>query len=162
MAYPTVLLTGATGFIGGATAAELLLRRPDCRLLLLVRAASVAAAQKRLRDALARFADAALFEAALERCGIVCGDLTEPATLADARLDDVTHALHLAANTSFRSVRSVRHTNILGTLALAHRLRRVAGLCRFVFVGTAYICGANPPRLVHEDDYPRAEVRKPS
>ncbi len=79
-------------------------------------------------------------------------------TLADPPLDQATHVLHLAANTSFRSVRSVRHTNILGTLALAHRMRYVRGLQRFLYVGTAYICGANPPRIVHEDDYPRFNV----
>src|SRR5439155_18127967 len=58
-----------------------------------------------------------------------------------------------------RSVRRVRATNILGTLALAHRMRRVPGLVRFLHVGTAFICGANPPCTVYEDDYPRPEVR---
>jgi nucleoside-diphosphate-sugar epimerase len=34
----------------------------------------------------------------------------------------------------------------------------VRGLQRFVHVSTAYICGANPPPVVQEDDYPRPEV----
>jgi nucleoside-diphosphate-sugar epimerase len=159
MAIPTVLLTGATGFIGGATATELLVRHAPCRLLLLVRTPCMAGAQTRVRDSLGRFADPVVLESALERCAILCGDLTEASTLADPRLDQVTHVLHLAANTSFRSVRSVRHTNILGTLALVHRMRRVSTLERFVYVSTAYICGANPPPVVYEDDYPRPDVR---
>lgn len=159
MACPTILLTGATGFIGGATAVELLLRHPACRLLFIVRGDNTEHAAARLRTSLTRFVDFGLMESALGRCVTMCGDLTNPATLADPRLDQATHVLHLAANTSFRSVRGVRHTNIVGTLALAHRMRRVRGLRRFLYVGTAYICGANAPSIVHEDDNPRFDVR---
>jgi len=67
--------------------------------------------------------------------------------------------LHLASSTSFRSVRGVRHTNIFGALALAHRMRRVPRLQRFLYVGTAYICGEESDRIVHEDDFPRYGVR---
>jgi nucleoside-diphosphate-sugar epimerase len=70
----------------------------------------------------------------------------------------VSHVIHLAANTSFRSVRSVRRVNILGTLALAHRFRRCANLQRFVHVGTAYICGDHPSRVIFEDDAPNDAV----
>lgn len=159
MSVPSVLVTGATGFLGGAAVARLLQSYPDCRTLLLVRADTLAAAAARVRRSLTRFADLADLEPALGRCAVLCGDVTDVQALADPRLDGVTHALHLAANTSFRSVRGVRHTNILGTLALAHRLRRAPRLERFLYVGTAYICGAAAPRLVREDDYPRPDVR---
>jgi nucleoside-diphosphate-sugar epimerase len=159
MTEPTILITGATGFIGGATAAQLLLRPAPGRVLLLARGATQEQAEGRVRKSLARFADAGLLEPALRRCEVLRGDLTDPEALADPRLDRVTHVLHLAANTSFRSVRAVRHTNILGALALAHRMRRVPGLVRFLYVGTAYVCGAEPPRVVREDDYPRPDVR---
>jgi nucleoside-diphosphate-sugar epimerase len=175
MTVPTILITGATGFIGGATAAQLLLRPEPCRVLLLVRAETPGQAEARAGKSLGRFAGADLLEPALRRCEVLRGDLTDPQALADPRLDDVTHVLHLAANTSFRSdplmypsylyntsfrsVRAVRHTNILGTLALAHRMRRAPGLVRFLYVGTAYVCGAEPPRVVREDDYPRPDVR---
>jgi nucleoside-diphosphate-sugar epimerase len=156
MAAPTILLTGGTGFLGGAVAVELLREHPGCRLLLLVRAPTPGQALVRLRQSLARFA---FLEPAHGRCDILCADLTDPVTWTDPRLDEVTHVLHLAANTSFRSVGGVRHTNILGTLALAHRMRRVAALERFVYVSTAYLCGTDPPPLVQEDDYPRRGVR---
>lgn len=159
MSPPLVLVTGATGFIGGAAVTQILLSEPACRLLLLVRGDSQDIAEVRLRRSLSRFADLALLEPALSRCEVIGGDLTDRTSLADPRLDKVTHVLHLAANTSFRSVRSVRHTNILGTLTLAHRMRRVPGLQRFLYVGTAFICGAEAGRIVHEDDYPRPNVR---
>jgi nucleoside-diphosphate-sugar epimerase len=163
---PTVLLTGVTGFVGGATAVELLLRYPDCRLLLMIRAGPTESAEERLRRSLARFTDLSFTPVVdpsgshlLRRWEILRGDLTDPRAMADPRLDQVTHVLHLAANTSFRSVRAVRQTNILGTLALAHRMRRVHGLERFLYVGTAYICGANAPPVVQEDDYPHFNVQ---
>jgi nucleoside-diphosphate-sugar epimerase len=159
MTLPTVLLTGATGFLGGAAGVELLRRQPACRLFLLVRGDTPEVAEERVRRSLARFAERAFLEDVFCRCTPIPGDLTDPATLADPRLDQVTHVLHLAANTSFRSVRAVRHANILGALALAHRMRRAPSLERFLHVGTAYICGTNPPRLVQEDDYPRLDVQ---
>jgi nucleoside-diphosphate-sugar epimerase len=159
MKAPTLLLTGATGFIGGATLAQLLQSRPDCRVVLLVRGESLAAAVARVRRSLSRFLEPADVESGLGSCEVIWGDLTEPATLTNACLDQVTHVLHLASNTSFRSVRGVRHTNILGALTLAHRMRRVPGLARFLYVGTAYICGEESERIVREDDFPRYGVR---
>src|SRR5262249_22971647 len=50
--------------------------------------------------------------------------------------------------------RSVRRVNVLGTLALAHRFRRCGDLERFLHVGTAYICGDHPSRIIFEDDAP--------
>jgi nucleoside-diphosphate-sugar epimerase/glutathionylspermidine synthase len=155
---PIIFITGATGFIGGATAA-LLLRRPEAgRLLLLLRGTSEAAAASRLRQSLARFSDD-LSESVLRRCDVILGDLTEPDTLADPRLDEVTHVLHLAGSTSLLSVRGVRQTNVEGTLALASRLRQMPRLDRFLHVGTAYICGSKPPALVRESDYPQTNVQ---
>jgi nucleoside-diphosphate-sugar epimerase len=179
MNSPKVLLTDATGFIGGATLAQLLQGHPQCQVLLLVRGATVSAAANRVRQSLGRFIEPVLLEPALDQCQILCGDLTDPTCLDQPRfhevsrvlhsatdkslspvgLEDVTHVLHLASNTSFRSVRGVRHTNILGALTLAHRMRRVPGLQRFLYVGTAYICGAESERVVREDDFPHFGAR---
>ncbi|MBI3863388.1 MAG: SDR family oxidoreductase [Planctomycetia bacterium] len=196
MANATILLTGATGFIGGATLAHLLETRPDCRLLILARGDDPSVAALRVQQSLGRFVDLKSMAGPLLSCWVVPGDLTDPECLSDERLgaavrlgeqpagaavqssirdapsrdadaasichggdpprlDDVTHVLHLASNTSFRSVRGVRHTNILGTLTLAHRLRRVAGLQRFLFVSTAYLCGDIRNSVVAEDDSPQ-------
>lgn len=179
MTTPTVLLTGATGFIGGATLARLLESRPDCRVLLLARDRGSESATVRVLKSLARFIGPEQAAVALRSCEVIPADLTNPASLgasqldsathvlhlasekklAAERLDDVTHVLHLASNTSFRSIRGVRHTNILGAMALAHRMRRIPGLERFLYVGTAYICGDNSEPVVREDMYPRLQAR---
>jgi nucleoside-diphosphate-sugar epimerase len=179
MTAPTILLTGATGFIGGATLARLLETRPDCRVLLLARDRGPESAAQRVQQSLARFIGAERAANALRSCEVIPADLTNPASLGTSRLDeathvlhvasekslaserlsDVTHVLHLASNTSLRSVRSVRHTNILGALALAHRMRRARRLERFLYVGTAYICGEGPESVVREDMYPRLNAR---
>ncbi len=154
----TILVTGATGFVGGAVAAELLQRPDVARVILLIRAATQAAALERAKRSVARFGDL-VSERAWQRCEVLAGDLTEPATLADPRLERVTHVLHAAGDTSLRSVRRVRDTNIAGTLALARRLAHAPRLVRFLHVGTAYICGAGPPAVVHEEDYPAPAAR---
>jgi nucleoside-diphosphate-sugar epimerase len=179
MADPTVLLTGSTGFIGGATLARLLETRPGCRVLLLARDRGPESAAERVRRSLARFVGADKVDAMLQSCEVIPGDLTNPLTLGTSRLDEATHVLHLASrkklagekldevshvlhlasNTNFRSVRGVRHTNILGTLALAHRMRHAPKLQRFVYVGTSYVCGDNSQRVVHEDMFPRLNAR---
>lgn len=154
----TILVTGATGFLGGAAAALLLQRPKIGRVFLLIRGATPAAALERAKRSLARFGDP-IPDQAWQRCEVLAGDLTEPATLTDPRLEQVTHVLHAAGDTSLRSVRRVRDTNIAGTLALARRMRQASRLVRFLHVGTAYICGAEPPSLVHEEDYPAPTAR---
>lgn len=159
MQIPTVLLTGATGFIGGCVLGKLIEARPDCRVLLFARHQGAQSAAQRLRRSLERFIGGEQAEATLRSCEIITGDLTDSSSLANPRLDEVTHVLHVASNTSMRSVRTVRHTNVLGALSLAHRMRRVAGLKRFLYVGTAYICGQSSESLVHEDMFPRLDAR---
>jgi nucleoside-diphosphate-sugar epimerase len=166
-----VLVTGATGFIGGAVALQLL-EQPPGPLVFLVRAASASEARQRLRASVARFVAPAVpssgaaapappalptaVEAALADARVFAADLTDAGSLTDPSLDAVTHALHLAANTSFRSVRGVRRCNIDGTLTLVERLLRAPRLARFLYVSTAYLCGANPPAVVHESAFPQA------
>lgn len=179
MAGPVVLLTGATGFIGGATLARLLEFRPECRVLLLARDRRSETAADRIQRSLERFVTPERARAGLQSCEVIRGDLTDPSTLGIRRLDDathvihlasekklaaqclddVTHVLHLASNTNLRSARGVRHTNVFGALTLAHRMRRVPELQRFLYVGTSYICGESSERVVCEDMYPRLRAR---
>src|ERR1041385_4300703 len=62
LTVPTLLITGATGFLGGAAVAQFLQSRPDLRILLLLRGDSHAHAKQRLHQSLARFADLATLE----------------------------------------------------------------------------------------------------
>jgi nucleoside-diphosphate-sugar epimerase len=119
----------------------------DLPLLALVRAQSPADARHRLTANLRRHGQRTL----PSNWEVVLGDLDQ---LGGLDLDATTHVLHLAACTSFRSVRRVRHVNLEGTKALALALRRARRLQRFVMVSTAYISGDRAPAMIHEDSYP--------
>ncbi|MBI3504822.1 MAG: SDR family oxidoreductase [Proteobacteria bacterium] len=150
----TILLTGATGFLGGAVLAEGLSTRLAERWVCIVRGKSDIEAHARVRKNLALFLGEDAVDAALERVEIVRGDITDSSVLAGARFDAVTEILHLAADTSYRSRENNRLVNVGGTRAIAERARRMPGLRRFIYSGTAMICGRNAGPVVREDDSP--------
>jgi nucleoside-diphosphate-sugar epimerase len=154
MSAPLVLVTGATGFIGGAVLVRLFAEAAPPRIAVLVRAPSQAAAEERLHASLARFFGAQPASRAVSSLAFLTGDLSDPGSYERPLLDEITHVLHAGACTSFRSQRRVREANVLGALALAHRMRRAPRLRRFLHVGTAYCCGDHPATVVHEDDAP--------
>jgi nucleoside-diphosphate-sugar epimerase len=156
---PTILVTGATGFLGGALAADLLATQDWSHVLLLVRAEDPSHAYQRAIRSLARFtSDIALLEK-LKPEQVIAGDFTQPeGFIGDARLSGIKRVVHCAALTSFGANTRVFTTNVDGTLRFAHNIRQVASIERFLHVSTAMICGDNPGRLVREDDYPRARV----
>ena len=140
-----ILLTGATGFLGG----ELLARyaeRPSRPVYVLVRAASDEEASARIERTLAWL------------CGFgagpnviaVRGDLTQPGLGIDARRRDalaerITQVVHCAATVSFEtSLEEARAVNVDGTrrlLELAALADRRGGLDCFSHVSTAYVAG---------------------
>ena len=152
---PQILLTGITGFLGGALAAQLLTN--GRKLIAIVRGADLSHASARVTRALLPYLGERAEQAVASSISIVVGDLTSEATYADRRLDEVTHVVHSAACTSFASKRSVWTSNVEGTKLLAERLRQSKRLRRFLHVSTAYCCGDRPSRVVREADSPRAE-----
>jgi nucleoside-diphosphate-sugar epimerase len=154
-----ILITGATGFVGGAVLARMAELAGSYEILIVARPNAIHDAETRVINSVARFIGHDRAIALIERCQLIPCDLDDATFLSDPRLDMATHVLHLAANTSFRSVNSVRRTNIHGALAFAHRMKRVERLRRFLYVGTAYICGTNPPATARENDYPDLGVR---
>jgi nucleoside-diphosphate-sugar epimerase len=146
------LVTGVTGFLGGAVVAELLMAGFSGKLLLLVRAASPAEGLERVQRSLARFQ---VPESQLEKLtldNILCGDLANvSAFTGDRRLDAVTHVINSAGITSFGKDPDVWRVNVDGTLEFARRMKLVGGLKRFVHISTAMICGDQPPSVVEED-----------
>lgn len=150
-----ILVTGATGFLGGAIAARLLESPVWEHNLFLVRGSSVETARERLIHHLCGFGVA---ESLLQQLGsehILLGDLNNTAEWHnDPRLRSVTHVIHCAAMASFGRSDGIWATNVDGTIALAKALHGCAQLERFVYVGTAMVCGINAPKLVAEDYVP--------
>jgi nucleoside-diphosphate-sugar epimerase len=156
---PTILVTGATGFLGGAFAAELLSTPEWPNVLLLVRAEDPAHAYQRVVRSLGRFITDVELLGRLKPDQVLTGDFTQPdGFITDARLRSIKRVVHCAALTSFGANNRVFSTNVDGTLRFIHHLRQVAAIERYLHVGTAMICGDKPGRFVREDDYPRPRV----
>jgi nucleoside-diphosphate-sugar epimerase len=156
---PQILITGSTGFLGGALAADLLDSAEWPSVLLLVRAANANEAFDRAVRSLRRFVTDPRQLNRLERHQVLHGDFTEPgAFIEDERLPSIRRVVHCAALTSFGTTNRSFTVNVDGTLRFVHHLRQVATIERFLHVSTAMICGSRPSRLVREEDYPRTQV----
>lgn len=140
------LVTGATGFVGGALVLELLEKTED-RVLCLVRSDGQRTSDDRLEESLREAAHAYALEhvlaAAGDRCVALEGDLRRPlcGVQPDA-LGDVARIWHCAASLQYEDEHreAIWDTNVAGTehvLDLAHALSDPA----FVYVSTAYVAG---------------------
>ena len=141
----TVLLTGATGFLGMEVLARLL-ERGDVEVLALVRGADAEEAQTRLDGVLSTLYDAPTAEVA-ERARAVAGDATaEGLGLSDADSHEVVGrvdgVLHCAASIAFDlPLEQARDINTQGTRRVLELAREMDSLRRFVHVSTAYVSG---------------------
>lgn len=145
----TVLLTGATGFLGGEVLARLL-ERTDRTVYALVRAADDAEAARRLRQVIASLLGS--HEPWSERAFAIAGDVTRPGLgIGWARRawlsERVESVIHCAASVSFTlGLAESREINVEGTrrvLELARSCERCGGLSSFVHVSTAYVAGTH-------------------
>lgn len=154
-----LLLTGATGFLGGAILSQLIAAPEWPSVLLLVRAANPAQGRVRLLESLRRFEVSPALQARLETSQILCGDLADVAGFADdPRLADVTRVINSAALASFANHPQIWPVNVEGTLAFARLMQTRARLTRFIHVGTGMACGMEAPSPVREDYSPAAET----
>jgi len=157
-----LLLTGSTGFLGGAILAELLEggESSGMEVLLLVRASSPSEGVARVAKSLRRFE---VPEEIIARIGveqIICGGLTTTGSFEqDPRLQKVTRVINCAGITSFGPHPEVWTTNVDGTLAFGHLVAKLPHLKRFIHVSTAMICGSKPPAVVREEMYPQSGLR---
>jgi len=146
------LVTGVTGFLGGAVVAELLDASFPGKVLLMARAGSKEEGLERVRRSLERFGVSSARLQELTVANILCGDLANVDAFAhDERLEGVTHVVNCAGITSFGKDPNVWRVNVDGTLVFARLLKRAPGLKRFTHISTAMICGDKPPRVVEED-----------
>nr|WP_142013778.1 SDR family oxidoreductase [Serratia fonticola] len=147
----TLLLTGATGFLGGAVLEKLLIDNQNINYLLLVRAETQQLGLTRIRDNMEKFnVDKKILDK-LSVDNILLGDLSEPDYfLSDSRINNVTHVVNCAAVASFGNNPLIWKVNVEGTLAFAQRMSQVVGLKRFLHVGTAMSCAPEAGSLVAE------------
>lgn len=151
MAVPraTHLVTGATGFIGGALVAELLQRTRDA-IVVVVRGDDDAAAEARF---LAAFAGACrayqldedVVEEARRRCRVVAGDVTAPGLGVAGHpgvAGPIDQLWHSAASLQYedRYRVEIRNTNVEGTVHALDLASRVGARC-FNYISTAYVAG---------------------
>jgi nucleoside-diphosphate-sugar epimerase len=139
-----ILLTGSTGFLGGAAAVEAIRRGLAGRLLLLARGKDDADALARVHANLRLLGAREDELAQVGQAQILCADLNTLGSVAgDARLASVSVAVHSAALATFSNHPSLEKVNVEGTAALARLLHGRPVFRRFMYIGTAMACGAD-------------------
>src|SRR5713101_8196614 len=115
----SILLTGATGFVGGAIALDLL-ARTGAQLLCLTRDTDTQAASRRLRGHLGHAADLygrpGLRPVIERRCQAIPGDLTAAADLLGLPVPHADLVIHCAASLKFADTDSdeIQRVNVKG------------------------------------------------
>lgn len=153
------LITGSTGFVGGACAVEAMKNGCTSELLFLVRAKTPEEGLARVIESLRRFVPEENLLEQLTLQQVILGDLADVEAFADdVRLNRVTHVLNCAAVASFGNHPGIWPVNVVGTVAFAQRMAKAPQLERFVHVGTAMACGTGKASPVMESwGLPQAE-----
>ncbi len=144
-----ILITGATGFLGVQLVRELLQRKPNASLALLIRNTAGQSAQQR--------ADTFIPPGDRARVEVFSGDVSQPncgLSPADyARLSaETTRVIHSAATVRFdHSLDEARRINVEGTRHVLDFAGSARELRSFAYVGTAYVAGERTG-LVRENE----------
>jgi nucleoside-diphosphate-sugar epimerase len=150
-----LLVTGGTGFIGGAVLAELLTSPLWSKTLILARGNDAMSARERIIQSLKRFHPDLPLAALVKDSQILVGALDDLDALAtDDRVSDVTHVINAAAVTSFSANPRIRAINVDASLAFVRLLSGRASLKRFLNVGTAWCVGLRGAGVVAEEADP--------
>jgi long-chain acyl-CoA synthetase len=143
----TILLTGATGFLGGEVARRLV-QGTDCTLVALVRGEGAEAAARRLARGWSDWPEPS--GAIGGRVQVLCGDVALPQLGLDDEtyaglIGEVTQIVHVAADLRLNApIDELRATNVQGVanvLELARAARKSGKLERLAHVSTAYVAG---------------------
>ncbi len=155
----TLLLTGATGFVG----MELLARyieRTERPIAMLVRARDDDAARERASTVVRNLFGYRSSRRYMKRIDAVAGDVTADGfgvsrSRRERLAERVATVVHCAATVSFAlPLDESRETNVQGTrnaLAFAKLAERRGGLQRYAHVSTAYVAGTHAGRFCERD-----------
>ena len=163
----TILLTGATGFVGMELLARYL-ERSDRDIVALVRAPSDEAATARMDAVLANLFGVRRAASYASRVRAVAAELTASRMgLSDLRYTElaakVSTIIHSAASVSFsQPLEEAREINREGTrklLEFAGQARRDGGLERYAHISTAYVAGTHRGRFCERDLDVRQQFR---
>ena len=164
----SVLLTGATGFLG-AFLVDALLRRTDADVYCLVRAPDRQRAQVRLQAVLQRYGIE--LGSAANRVHVLCGDFSKPGLDLDAASltklrDRVDAVVHNGAQVSFLSpYAGLRRSNVLGTVEVLRLAAEAGAAVHFVSTISVFGLGSSvvdeaaalPPADVLHDGYAQSK-----
>ncbi|KLU27290.1 epimerase [Caballeronia mineralivorans PML1(12)] len=154
-----LVLTGATGFIGGTVLVTLMNAGLIERLVCLVRAANAAEALVRLRASAVRCGLPHTRSQRLTEANVIVGDLGDDFTEADlARLAGASHVINCAAMTSFSTNPQVLAINVRDTLRFASHFIDRQTFKRFLHVSTAMACGTQCSTVVRESAFGFSET----
>lgn len=159
----THLITGATGFVGGAIVLELI-ARTDAELVCLVRPGAHRDARQRfegtLRKAAGLYDRDFLVEDALKRCHVLPADITRPLCgVAPAELPPISDVWHAAATLEYENEREdeIMRQNVGGTSEVV-QLAQASGAQAFNYVSTAYVAGTRVGLIPEELPDPDREA----
>jgi nucleoside-diphosphate-sugar epimerase len=150
----TFLITGATGFLGGAVTVAALRAGYGRQLRLLARGSIEGSPQLRLLTNLRRLGATEFELRTLGEDFVLEADLARDGAIkGHPQLRSVERVIHAAALPTFSNNPAIRAVNVEGTLALAHALNPAA-MKRFLFVGTAMAVGPSKGRgsLIDESE----------
>ena len=147
-----MLVTGATGLIGGEIAAHLAER--EHQVWALVRAQNDAHAAERLRERFSRSG-----RKGLENITPVCGDISKPLCgLGEADLTTLRREcetiIHAAGETSFKNAKECNEINVRGASEIVQLARTWPKPPRIFFISTAYVCCGPAHANISEDAKP--------
>lgn len=135
----TVLLTGATGYLGSKILYELA-KRGDTHIIACVRAT----ATERV-EAIKKAIDASGATATIE---FRIADLTDANPFRDIAADKITHVIHTSADTRFTISAEIADTlNRDGSRKVFELARRAPNLKSMVYLSSVYSCGLQEGRI---------------
>lgn len=147
-----LLITGATGFLGGAVLEKIINSSTYYEILLLVRAQSYDEAVIRIKDNMRKFNIKEEKLSTITSQQILLGDLAHPESfINDYRLDSINYVINCAAVASFSNNPLIWKVNVEGTLTFSRRMSQVKSLKKFLHIGTAMSSTPEPNSLVLEN-----------